>query len=77
MYSLRDDTNIDVNRHKDLLHQSAQRHDNVTPLKTMISKSYKSLLAYAGKKMMYWGYRMQQKSGVIVENPLPAPPYSR
>ena len=69
MYSLRDDTNIDVTRHQNLLHRS-QYGDPTTPLKTRVTRIYKLSLAYAGRKMVAWGYQMHKKSGVAKEIPL-------
>jgi len=76
MYSLRDDTNIDVTRHQDLLHRSQHYADSVTPLKTRVSRVYSLFLAYTGRKMVAWGYQMYKKSGVVAETPLLTPPYA-
>jgi hypothetical protein len=76
MYSLRDDTNIDVTRHQDLLYRSQHYPDQATPLKTRISRFYRLILAHAGRKMVAWGYQIHEKSGVAGEIPLLTPPYA-
>jgi hypothetical protein len=74
MYSLRDDTNIDTTRHQDLLLQSQRYAEQVTPLKTRVTRLYKLFLAHAGKRMVTWGYLIHEKSGITTEIPLLAPP---
>ena len=76
MYSLRDDNSIDVTRHQDLLHQSQRYSEHLTPLKTRITKTYKLFLAHAGQRMISWGYKMHQKSGIATEIPPFRPPYA-
>lgn len=76
MYSLRDDTNINVTRHQDLLHQSPEYSERTTPLKTRVNRVYKLFLAHAGRKLISWGYKVHEKSGFSTEIPAFTPPYA-
>lgn len=76
MYSLRDDTNIDVTRHQDLLQRTPHRVEQITPLKTRVNRVYKLLLAHAGRRLITWGYHIHKKSGFSAEIPGLTPPYA-
>lgn len=76
MFTPTDDTNTDIARHQELLDQSQHYPEMVTSLKKRISIVYKLFLAYAGKKMVVWGYQIHKKSGAAAEFSLRTPPYA-
>ena len=79
MYIPRDDlSNADValTQHQELLDRSQKYPNQATPLRTQVVRVYKRSLAYMGRKMVDWGYRIHQKSGAGAEIPLLTPTYT-
>ena len=76
MFIPRDDVDMALNQHQELLERSLQYPDQVTPLRTKVNQTQKIILAYAGQKMVAWGYQICRKSGTALEIPLRPPTYA-
>ena len=76
MYIPRDDVDVALAQHQELLERSRQYHDRVPPLRTQVTRFYKLLLAHAGRKLVAIGYQIHKKSGFAAEIPLLSLPYA-